>query len=157
MLHRLRKAAEASSGPFAGPVECDETHVGGKRKNTQLALALLLRATDRARAVAHYQAFKWEVIARLPQADFTLALSTVRAVSVLCPDRLGSPARATDASDSVHRPRRTWAPSPAGRYRHGNGGTCAPALFGLPSPAASSRHRPRGARFPLRGGPDPPD
>lgn len=44
----------------------------------QLALALLLRATDRASAVAHYQGFKWEVIARLPQADFTLARSTVR-------------------------------------------------------------------------------
>ena len=44
----------------------------------QLALALLLRATDRTSAVAHYQAFKWEVIARLPQADFTLAISTVR-------------------------------------------------------------------------------
>ena len=57
----------------------------------QLALALLMRATDRARAVAHYQAFKWEVIARLPHADFTLALSTVHAMSVLCPDRLGSP------------------------------------------------------------------
>ena len=41
-------------------------------------LALLLRATDRASAVAHYQAFKREVIARLPQADFTLALATVR-------------------------------------------------------------------------------
>ena len=44
----------------------------------QLALALLLRATDRASAVAHYQAFKWEVIARLPRTDFTLAISTVR-------------------------------------------------------------------------------
>ena len=44
----------------------------------QLALALLLRATDRASAVAQYQAFKWEVIARLRQADFTLTLSTVR-------------------------------------------------------------------------------
>ena len=44
----------------------------------QLALALLLRATDGASPVAHYQAFKWEVIAGLPQADFTLALSTVR-------------------------------------------------------------------------------
>ena len=44
----------------------------------QLALALLLRATDQASAVAHYQAFKWEVIARLPRTDFTLAISTVR-------------------------------------------------------------------------------
>ena len=44
----------------------------------QLALALLLRATDRASAIAHYKAFKWDVIARLPQADFTLALASVR-------------------------------------------------------------------------------
>ena len=47
----------------------------------QLALAPLLRATDRASAVAHYPAFRWEIIARLPQADFTLALTTVRDVS----------------------------------------------------------------------------
>ena len=33
MLHRLRKAAEASNGAFAGPVECDETYMGGKRAN----------------------------------------------------------------------------------------------------------------------------
>ena len=43
----------------------------------------MLRAIDRASAVAHYQAFKWEVIARLPQADFTLILAPVR-------DRLAS-------------------------------------------------------------------
>ena len=44
----------------------------------QLALAILLRATDRETAVAHYQAFKWDVIAQLPQADFTLRLAKVR-------------------------------------------------------------------------------
>ena len=33
MLHRLRKAAESGSGMFTGPVEADETYVGGKRKN----------------------------------------------------------------------------------------------------------------------------
>ena len=33
MLHRLRLAFDAESGPFAGPVEADETHIGGKRKN----------------------------------------------------------------------------------------------------------------------------
>ena len=33
MLHRLRLALEAETGPFAGPVEADETYVGGKRKN----------------------------------------------------------------------------------------------------------------------------
>ena len=32
----------------------------------QLVVALLLGATDRASAVVHYQAFKWEVIAPLP-------------------------------------------------------------------------------------------
>ena len=36
MLHRLRLALEAEAGPFAGPVEVDETHMGGKRKNKPL-------------------------------------------------------------------------------------------------------------------------
>lgn len=33
MLHRLRLAFASGSGPFAGPVEVDETYFGGKRKN----------------------------------------------------------------------------------------------------------------------------
>ena len=33
MLHRLRKAAESGAGLFSGPVEADETYMGGKRKN----------------------------------------------------------------------------------------------------------------------------
>ena len=33
MLHRLRKTFEAGVGPFAGPVEVDETFIGGKEKN----------------------------------------------------------------------------------------------------------------------------
>ena len=33
MLQRLRKATESSSGAFSGPVEVDETYIGGKRKN----------------------------------------------------------------------------------------------------------------------------
>ena len=33
MLHRLRLAFEKDTGLFVGPVEADETHMGGKRKN----------------------------------------------------------------------------------------------------------------------------
>ncbi len=37
MLHRLRMAFEDEAGPFTGPVEVDETHIGGKRKNKPLS------------------------------------------------------------------------------------------------------------------------
>ena len=34
LAHRLRKAlTEGNTGLFSGPVECDETYIGGKRKN----------------------------------------------------------------------------------------------------------------------------
>lgn len=33
MLHRLRKAFELEVGPFSGPIEVDETYIGGKVKN----------------------------------------------------------------------------------------------------------------------------
>lgn len=33
MLHRLRKAMEKEIGMFSGPVEVDETYIGGKRRN----------------------------------------------------------------------------------------------------------------------------
>ena len=33
MLHRLREAAKAGNVAFSGPVEVDETYVGGKRRN----------------------------------------------------------------------------------------------------------------------------
>ena len=35
MMHRIREAwaRDESDGPFDGPVEFDETYVGGKRRN----------------------------------------------------------------------------------------------------------------------------
>ena len=50
----------------------------GSSGPAQLALAILLQATNRETAVAHYQAFKWDVIAKLPQGDFSLRLAKVR-------------------------------------------------------------------------------
>ena len=47
MLHRLRKAAEASNGAFTGPVECDETYMGGKRANMSNAKRKELAGTGR--------------------------------------------------------------------------------------------------------------
>ena len=44
---------------------------------TQLALALLLRATDRDTALAQHVAFTWQVIARLPRGDFELPVAAV--------------------------------------------------------------------------------
>ena len=46
---------------------------------SQLALAVLLRFTDRDTARRHYQAFKWDCIATLPEGDFRLRGEVVRA------------------------------------------------------------------------------
>jgi len=45
----------------------------------QFALALLLFFTDEAFALGHFQDFKWEIISHLPQSDFELPVSDVRA------------------------------------------------------------------------------
>lgn len=47
MLHRLREAFETEGGPFAGPVEADETYIGGKRKNMSNAKRKALAGTGR--------------------------------------------------------------------------------------------------------------
>ena len=64
----------------------------------QLALAILLRATDHETAVAYYQAFKWDVIAKLPltRADSPYAGAViVRHVrrSSRCPVPVAEPSR----------------------------------------------------------------
>ena len=47
MLHRLRNAVESGSAMFAGPVEVDETHMGGKRANMSNAKRKELAGTGR--------------------------------------------------------------------------------------------------------------
>ncbi len=48
MLHRLREAWDDSGlEPFAGPVEADETYIGGKRKNMSNAKRKALAGTGR--------------------------------------------------------------------------------------------------------------
>jgi hypothetical protein len=44
----------------------------------QLSLAILLRYTNRETAEAHYQKFKWDVIAKLPPRDFELTEERVK-------------------------------------------------------------------------------
>ena len=46
MLHRLRTTKEAGAGWFTGPVECDETHMGGKRANMSNAKRKELTAAE---------------------------------------------------------------------------------------------------------------
>ena len=38
LAHRLRKTLENAEAPFSGPVEADETYIGGKRKNMPKAM-----------------------------------------------------------------------------------------------------------------------
>ena len=51
MLHRLREAWGESDGlpPFSGPVEADETHIGGKQKNMSNAQRRALREAEAGR------------------------------------------------------------------------------------------------------------
>ena len=43
LAHRLRKSFEESGGKFSGPVEVDESHFGGKRKNMHAKRRMELR------------------------------------------------------------------------------------------------------------------
>ena len=47
LAHRIRQTFAASNGPFAGPVEVDETYMGGKRKNMSNAKRKALADTGR--------------------------------------------------------------------------------------------------------------
>ena len=50
MLARLRKALESQTGQFSGPVEVDETYMGGKRKNMSNAKHKALKGSGRGTA-----------------------------------------------------------------------------------------------------------
>ena len=47
LLHRLRTAAETGEELFSGPVEADETYIGGKRKNMSLSKRRELKSAGR--------------------------------------------------------------------------------------------------------------
>ena len=47
MAHRLRRAFATNGGPFTGPVEVDETYMGGKRKNMSNTKRKELEGTGR--------------------------------------------------------------------------------------------------------------
>ena len=48
LMHRIRESFDNGSGkPFPGPIEADETHLGGKRKNMSNAKRKALRGTGR--------------------------------------------------------------------------------------------------------------
>ena len=47
MLHRLRKAYVTEQGPFNGPVEVDETYIGGKRRNMHKSKRAKFSKADR--------------------------------------------------------------------------------------------------------------
>ncbi len=49
MLHRLREAFESDTGQFCGPVEADETYMGGKRKNMSNAKRKALKEAGAGR------------------------------------------------------------------------------------------------------------
>lgn len=47
LAHRIRKSLGRGEAPFSGPVEVDETYIGGKRKNMSLAKRRELKGTGR--------------------------------------------------------------------------------------------------------------
>ena len=52
LAHRLRKACEQSPVLFSGPVECDETYVGGKEENKHTSKKLRVRGVQGKAVVA---------------------------------------------------------------------------------------------------------
>ena len=49
MMHRIRETWNDNNAPFAGPVEVDETYIGGKRKNMPKSKRAKLTAGSPAR------------------------------------------------------------------------------------------------------------
>ena len=77
--------------------ETGEVYLAGGRLDPAESLALLLRVADHDTAFDHHVAFTWQVIARLPEADFEGELST----------RIAPTSMRRRALSSLHPPCRT--------------------------------------------------
>ena len=93
LAHRIRQTFAATNGPFAGPVEVDETYVGGRRANMSNAKGKELAGTGRG-AVG-----KTAVVGAKDRAR-----STWR--PVWCPTLPKTPSRGSSPSTQVPRSHR---------------------------------------------------
>lgn len=68
LAHRIREAMEANYGPMTGPVEADETYVGGKGKNMHASKKQQLKSgtSDKAPVIGIKDRTTGQVIAQAP-------------------------------------------------------------------------------------------
>ena len=112
MAHGWRRAAEFVRLLGRGVALSGRLRMGyGGSGPAQLALAVLLRFTDRDTARRYYRVFKWDCIATLPQTDFRSRWSRKRG---------GNARRGNDESAGLAAALQTGGE----RCRQGFGGWC---------------------------------